>query len=121
MEQLLWLETLVKGGIGLLLLVAPKLLIRVFALPPTQSSFWPRLTGAVLIGLAVTIFLSGAKYIDDGIGLTGLAIINASVASVMLTYYGAARAPSINRRGRAMIAVLAIVLFLFSGLELILR
>ncbi|MBU2533169.1 MAG: hypothetical protein KKB37_10535 [Alphaproteobacteria bacterium] len=51
-DQLLWLETLFKGGIGLVMLVAPLTAARLAGLPHGNSAFWPRLFGAALIGIA---------------------------------------------------------------------
>ena len=120
MEQLLWIETLVKGTIGLCLLLSPKLFIRLFALPETSAPFWPRLTGAVLAGLSVVIFMSGAKLIQDGIGLGGLAVLNVAAGAVLLGQYLAPTSVP-QRRGRSLLGFLALLLVTLAILEIILR
>ena len=52
-HQLLWIEILSKGAVGVLLLVAPRILARALGLPPAAEPFWPRCFGGVLAGLAV--------------------------------------------------------------------
>ncbi len=120
MEQLLWLETLIKGVIGISLLLSPKMLIRMFALPDSSSSFWPRLTGALLVGLAGVIFMSGAKLINDGIGLAGLATLNLCAAAILLATYWAPR-PSTQQRGKSLLGGLGLALCLLAIVELLVR
>ncbi len=120
MEQLLWFETLIKGAIGLCLLLSPKMIIRLFALPDASAAFWPRLIGALLLGLAGVIFMSGAKLIDDGIGLTGLATLNLSAASLLFaSYWGPAH--SSRHRGRSLLGFLGLALSVLAIAELLLR
>jgi len=120
MEQLLWLETLIKGAIGVALLLSPKVLIRLFALPDSQSAFWPRLTGALLIGLATVIFMSGAKLIPDGIGLAGLAILNFCAATILFSAYWAPN-PTARRRGTSLLGLMALGLALLAIAEVLVR
>ena len=120
MDQLLWIETLIKGAIGICLLLSPKMTIRLLALPETSTAFWPRLTGGLLVGLAAVIFASGAKLISDGIGLGGLAALNLSAAMVLFGTYWRWR-PTPRRRGRALLGGLGVALCLLALLELLVR
>lgn len=120
MEQLLWIETLIKGSIGACLLISPKLTIRLFALPETNSSFWPRLVGALLAGLAGVSFLTGAKVITDGIGLAGLAVLNLGAGALLLTQYTMTRG-SAGRRQRTALGLLGVLLLLIAIVEIIIR
>jgi len=120
MEQLLWFETLIKGAIGTCLVLSPKMIIRLFALPDANSAFWPRLVGALLLGLAAVTFMSGAKLINDGIGAIGLATLNFSAAIVLLgSYFGATA--SIKRRGKTLVGFLGVALCLLAIAEILLR
>lgn len=120
MEQLLWAETLLKGTIGICLLMAPKIIVRLFSLPDTISAFWPRLTGSILLGLALVIFMSGAKIIDDGIGLGGLAVLNYCAAAVLISSRWGSSSPT-GQRGGTLLAYLAIGLCLLATAELVAR
>lgn len=121
MEQLLWLETLIKGATGTALLLSPKIIIRLFALPDSSSSsFWPRLTGALLVGLAAVIFMSGAKLIDDGVGLAGLAILNFCAATILVSAYWSPK-PGAQRRGKSLLGFLALALYLLAIAEFLVR
>lgn len=115
MQQLLWLETILKLAGGFVLLAAPLAAIKVLGLPQSASGFWPRLLGAVLIGLGAAIFMEGAWEGSRGLGLAGLIVINvlsaALIAAVALLGGGAA-----TRRGTITLwslVVLLLVLVLF--------
>ena len=56
MQQLLWLETLLKLIPGLLLALAPLTTLRILGLPRPDTGFWPRLCGALLVGIAGALF-----------------------------------------------------------------
>lgn len=113
MQQLLWIETLLKLAGGLLLLIAPLTTIRVLGLPPSASGFWPRLLGGVLIGIGAATFIEGA-WGSRGLGLAGLIVINilsAALVAAMALLGGAG-----TRRGSFALwslVVLLIVLVLF--------
>ena len=76
MQQFLWLETLLKLAGGLVLLIAPLTVIRVLGLPGTGSRFWPRLLGALLVGLAIATFIEGWLPGSRGMSLAGCIAIN---------------------------------------------
>ena len=124
-EQFLWIETLIKGAIGISLVLAPRVTIRLFVLPETSTAFWPRMIGGLLLGLTLATFLTGAKVINDGIGLGGLAIINLSVAAVLAGPYLAAsfrshRTPPL-RSGYKHLGLLALALVFLAVLEIAVR
>lgn len=114
MHQLLWLETLLKLAGGGLLLIAPLTTIKVLGLPQAANAFWPRVLGAVLLGISAATFIEGAWEGSRGLGLAGLIVINligAAVIAVVALFGGAG-----TRRGSLAlwsIVVLLIVLVLF--------
>ncbi len=61
MQQLLWLETLLKFSAGVLLAILPMMTVRLLGLPRPDSGFWPRVCGALLIGIAAALFLEGTS------------------------------------------------------------
>ncbi len=83
MHQLLWLETLLKLASGALLLLMPLTTIKILGLPASASGFWPRVLGAVLVGIAGATFIEGAWDGSKGIGLAGLIIVNLVSAAVI--------------------------------------
>lgn len=102
MQELLWLETLIKLASGVLLLVLPGAVIKVLGLPPVPDGFWPRVLGATLVGLGGAAFIEGAWTGSRGIGLAGLILVNlamaAAIASAALMGSGAP-----TRRGRLVL------------------
>ncbi len=115
MHQLLWIETLLKLAGGAIHLIAPLTAIRLLGLPPAGSGFWPRLLGAVLIGIGGAAYIEGAWDGVRGLGLAGLIVINIASAAVL----GAAAVlggPSRTRRGTfvlwsLVVALIVLVLF----------
>ncbi len=83
MQQLLWIETLLKFSAGLMLVLAPLATIKLLGLPPASTGFWPRLLGALLIGIAGALFLEGSVPGSRGLGLAGCLVINFSAVSLM--------------------------------------
>ena len=78
-QQLYWLETLLKGASGLSLLIAPITLARLFGFPHGQTGLWLRVLGFVLIGIAAAIYIEASQTSSRGLGFAGIAIINVAV------------------------------------------
>lgn len=108
MTEFLLLETSIKFAAGLLLVAAPLSTLRLLGLARPPSGFWPRLTGALLLGLAAASFIEIRLPGSKGLGLYGLITINLIAAgAIMGALIMDAGAPT--RRGR-------IVLWLTVGL-----
>jgi len=116
-QQLLWIETLLKLSAGLALVVAPLSLIKLFGLPRADTGFWPRLLGAVLIGLAGSLFLEGRVAGAHGIGLAGCVIVNFCAVSIMAAMLVLDAGPP-SARGRVAMGTLVVLLVLLSVLEI---
>lgn len=117
MLQLLWIETVLKLSGGLVLSLAPLVVIKALGLPPAGSSFWPRMLGALLIGLAGATFIEGAWPPVRALGLAGCIVINlagAAMISVLATLGGGAA----TRRGAAVLWALVVVLVVLSLFEI---
>lgn len=117
MQQLLWIETLLKFSAGLLLVLAPLTAIKLLGLPASGSGFWPRLLGAVLIGLAGALFLEGSVPGSSGLGLGGCLIVNFS-AIAMLSILLVFEAGPPSARGRAATWGVVVLLVWLSVLEI---
>ncbi len=117
MQQLLWLETLLKLTGGPLLLLAPMSTIRAFGLPASASGFWPRIVGALLLGIAAATYIEGAWAGSRGLGLAGLVAINLTGALVIALAILAGRAAP-TRRGAVALWVLVALLVSLSLVEI---
>ncbi len=118
MQQILWLEVLLKAAAGLTLVLVPLTAIRITGMQKPESGFWPRLLGAVVLGIAAAVFVT-LQFPDarGGLGPAGLIPINLAGAGAMLAplILGTA-APT--RRGRLFILVNAVVLLALAFLEI---
>jgi len=115
-QQLLWLETLLKLTPGLLLALTPLTSLRVLGLPRPDTGFWPRLCGALLVGIAGALFLEGTSR-GHGLGLAGCIIINLCGATVLATLLVLDRGPT-STRGRVVVWALVCALVTLSVVEI---
>lgn len=127
MQQLLWIETLLKLAGGLTLALAPLTAIRVLGLPGTDSGFWPRLLGAVLIGLAAATFLEGRfGGTPRGLGIAGCFLVNLAAVAMLIAQLvlsqprlrAASGRPPQTRRGQAVLWLLVCLLSLLIVFEI---
>lgn len=115
--QLLWIETALKAGSGVLLAIFPRTLARVLGLPPVAETFWPRLLGATLLGLAVATVLEGQLASRNGLGLSGHIAINLTVAMALVAMLIMGRAGT-ALRGRILCWIMAAAHALLALVEL---
>ena len=73
-DQLLWLETLLKGSVGMLMLMLPITSAKLAGLPHGNSAFWPRLFGAALLGMAAAFAVEGYTQLNANISARGLGL-----------------------------------------------
>jgi hypothetical protein len=116
-QQLLWIETLLKLSAGAALALAPLTVIKLAGLPPASSGFWPRLFGGVLLGLGAAAFIEGASPGAGGLGLAGAAVVNLLAAAVVAILAGLGAAAA-TRRGTAVLWTLVGVLVVLSLFEI---
>ncbi len=118
MQQILWFEVIIKAAAGLTLILVPLSAIRLVGMQRPETGFWPRLLGAVVLGLAAAVFITIAyPSARGGLGPAGLIPINLAGAGAMIgpLIMGMA-APT--RRGRLFILANAIVLLALAFLEI---
>ncbi len=116
MQQLLWLETLLKFAPGMLLALAPLTALRILGLPRPDTGFWPRLCGVLLIGLAGALFLEGTAR-GHGLGLAGVIIINLSGAAMLASLLVLDAGP-VSTRGRTTVWLIVCLLIVISVFEI---
>jgi hypothetical protein len=115
-QQLLWIETVLKLAGGFVLLVTPGLAIKVLGLP-RGDTFWPRLLGAVLIGIGGACYIGGAVPGAKGLGLAGAILINLAAASAIAAHLVLHRSGP-SARGSAILWLLVGLLFVLSLAEI---
>jgi hypothetical protein len=120
-DQLLWLETLLKGSIGLIMLFAPLTAARIAGFPHGNTPFWPRLFGTALLGMAAAFAFEGYSQMTPGIsakglGLGGAILINAiTLVSLIgtLIFQGIS-----SRRGALLVWALILTLVFLTLFEI---
>jgi hypothetical protein len=117
LQQLLWIETLLKFTAGLVLVLAPGTAIRLLGFPQAPGNFWPRLLGALLLGIAGALFLEGSVPGSSGLGLGGSVIVNFSAVIMLAVLLVLDRGPN-TARGRAIAWGLVVLLVWLSVLEI---
>ncbi len=117
MHQLLWLETLLKLTAGAALVLAPLTTIKLLGLPPSASGFWPRVLGAVLIGIGAATFVEGAWDGSRGLGMAGLIVINIASAAI-IAFAAALGGGAATRRGTLALWSLVVLLFVLVLFEI---
>lgn len=118
MQQVLWIETILKGTAGVLLFLLPGLVCRVFGLPHGANVFWARITGALLVGIGAAVYVDGAWPAARGLGLGGLAALNLTAAALVLSLSTLGRAAE-TARGTVALVVLAVALVLLALIEVV--
>ncbi len=83
LQELLWIEIVLKGAAGGLLMLAPRTLARALGLPPVAEPFWPRCLGALLVGIALAAFLEVKLKGANGLGLAGAIAVNLAAAGII--------------------------------------
>lgn len=118
MQQILWFEVVLKAVAGLTLLLIPLTAIRLTGMQRPETGFWPRLLGAVVLGIAAAVFIT-LQYPSarGGLGPAGLIPINLAGAAAMIAplIMGYA-APS--RRGKLFVVVNAVTLLTLAFMEI---
>lgn len=118
MQQILWFEVVLKAAAGLTLFLIPLTAIRITGMQKPETGFWPRLLGAVVLGIAGAVFMT-LQFPESrgGLGPAGLIPINLAGAAAMIAplILGSAAA---TRRGRLFILANAIVLLTLAFLEI---
>jgi hypothetical protein len=117
-QQLLWFEVIFKAAAGVVLVLMPLTAISAAGLYRPENGFWPRLLGAVALGIAAAVFISlNYPAAHGGLGPAGLIPINLAGAGALIAplIMGSA-APT--RRGKVFILINAIAILALAFLEI---
>ncbi len=121
-DQLLWIEALFKGSLGLIMLLTPLTAARVVGLPHGASPFWPRLFGAALLAITAAIAVEGySEHIPNtpdvrGLGLGGAIAINFVTLLALIGALVFRGVPS--RRGKLLLWVISLFIVFLMLLEI---
>lgn len=108
-SQLLLIEIFLKAVAGSLLLLFPRTLARLLGLAPATETFWPRLLGVTLIGLAGATLIQIRSAPGAGLGLGGHVALNLVTALALIALLILGRgAPA--WRGRLILGLSALLL-----------
>ena len=86
LDQLLWIDVLLKLTAGGLLLVAPRLSSVTIGFGKVEPAIFARLLGITFLAVALAIFADAAGWIRDGLGAGGCALINIVAGITLLTF-----------------------------------
>ena len=100
-QQLLWIEIVLKTSVGALLFLVPRATAKALGLPPVAQSFWPRLVGGALLGIAAAVALGTWLGRPGGLGLAGAVAINLTAAVVIVAELSLAK-DGMAKRGRVL-------------------
>lgn len=118
MQQILWTEIAIKAVAGLVLLLVPLSALAVTGLARPTTGLWPRLTGALLLAIAASIWI-GLEYPSarGSIGPAALVPLNLFPAAVLIAALVMGTAAP-TRRGKLVLGLGAITLTLLAFLEI---
>ena len=110
-QYLLGIDLLAKLACGVALLAVPRALARLAGLPAANEAFWPRLLGALLLGLAAAGFVELQLAPGKALGLIGSVAVNVTVAALLGALLILGKAGS-TKRGRTILWLAAATLAL---------
>lgn len=116
-QQLLLIEALVKLAAGVMLVLAPLATASVLGLPRPPSGFWPRLLGALLIGLAAALFIEMRLPGSKGLGLAGAIAVDIVLAFTLVAQM-LAKAGAETRRGKLVMWLVTAALVVLALVEI---
>lgn len=117
LRELLLTEIVLKLSVGALLALFPRTLAQVLGLHRGAETFWPRLVGVLLVGIAAATSLEQIGASQNGLGLAGHVVLNLLGALMLFALLVLGRAAP-TRRGRILVGLTAALLSLLAMIEL---
>jgi hypothetical protein len=121
MKVILMVDAAINFVLGLLLLLFSPTIVSWLGVPPSSTSFYPNILGAIFIGITIALVIgaTGAKaHRTTGLGLTGAISINlcGGTALALWLIFGRLRLPT---KGFILLWVLVAILIVVSMAELL--
>ncbi len=117
LQQLLLAEVLLKGSAGIILALGPGHASAMLGMPSAGNGFWPRIVGALLLGLTAALLFQGFVPSIRMITPAGLIAINLCGAAMLVSLLVLGKASS-TRRGNVLLWVITLNLILLSLFEI---
>ncbi len=109
-------------ALGILLLLFPRGVLTILAMPLAASAFYPSILGAVLVGIGLALLLQ--RFGEDsgvaGLGMEGAIVINVCGAGALVLWLIGGTL-DIPRRGYAFLWVIALTVLGVAVVEIVLR
>jgi hypothetical protein len=105
-RRMLGIDSAANYLLGLPLLIAPRRSAQLLALPQGGSSFYPRVLGGVLTGIATALAVEQARNDDStpaGLGVTGAIAINTLGGGAVAFWLRTPEAAELPLKGRALL------------------
>jgi hypothetical protein len=117
--QVLLVDALINFILGVLLVTFPLKIVKFLGIPETPNKFYPSILGAVLIGIAIALFLEYFRKPTSmvGLGLGGAVLINLCAGLVLIGWLVSGKL-NIPFHGQVILWILVLVLITISGVEL---
>lgn len=117
LDQILWLDVVLKLGAGLPLMLLPETSLRLAGLAHAGARLSARLLGAAMTGIALAILVEAALRRPSGLGPGGAFAINLTGTAVLGLVLVAGKT-ELPFRGRALLWLLLAAMALLAALEL---
>jgi hypothetical protein len=121
MKVILIIDAVINFALGVLLLLFSPTIVSLLGVPPSSTSFYPNILGAVFIGITIALLIGATreKHLrSTGLGLLGAISINLCGGTVLALWliFGGLNLPA---KGLAFLWLLVAILILVSMFELL--
>ena len=114
------IDSAINIALAFLLITFPEKLVNLLGIPTAEHSFYPSILGAVLLGIGGALIIEYSRRSDGivGLGLGGAVTINLC-GGVVLAFWLLSGKLDLPFRGQLVLWLLAIILTIISGVEII--
>jgi hypothetical protein len=109
--RILAVDAAANAGLGLPLLIAPRRVAQVLALPDGAGGFYQRVLGGVLTGIAAALLVERRRATSGGpvgLGTGGAIVINALGGGSVALWLVSSQGRGMRGRGRVVLGVVAV-------------
>jgi hypothetical protein len=119
-SKILLIDSVLNLMLGVFLIAVPLKLVQFLGIPSVQETFYPSILGGVIFGIGIALLIEYSRGPSEitGLGIGGASAINFCFG-VLLAFWLLIGDLSIPFRGRMVLWIVAIILFVISGVELL--